>query len=88
MLPAASGCDGEDVATVLESLRAENPDDPFWRGVAGTEVEAEGVRVRFREGIEPREREAGEARVLCHLFDEEALAAAARTRETARPAHP
>jgi len=80
VLPAASGCDGEDVATVLESLRAEDPDDPFWRGVAGTEVEADGVRVRFREGIEPREREAGAARVLCHLFDQEALAAARRAR--------
>ncbi len=80
VLPAASGCDGEDVAAVLESLRAEDPDDPFWRGVAGTEVEADGVRVRFREGIEPREREAGAARVLCHLFDQEALAAARRAR--------
>jgi hypothetical protein len=34
------------------------------------------VRVRFNEGIVPREVRAGSATARCHLFDDEALAAA------------
>jgi len=78
VLPAASGGDGEDAAQVLERLRGQRPDDPFWKGVAETSVEADGVRVRFHDGLEPRDVRAGEAQVQCHLHDEAALEAARR----------
>ena len=76
VLPAASGGHGDDAVRVLERLRQKSPDDPFWKGVAETTVEADGVRVRFHDGLEPRDVRADEARVQCHLHDEAALEAA------------
>jgi peptide/nickel transport system ATP-binding protein len=78
VLPAASDHNGEDAMQVLEALRRGAPDDPFWKGVADTSVEPNGVRLRFHEPIVPREVAAGGATVRCHLFDEEALAQARR----------
>jgi peptide/nickel transport system ATP-binding protein len=72
-LPAASGHSGEEVGRVIERLRADAPDDPFWKGVAETRVEAEEAVVRFHEGIVPQDVEAGETRVQCHLYDDHAL---------------
>jgi hypothetical protein len=54
-------------------MRAEAPDDPFWRGVAETRVEPHRVVVRFHEGLEPRDVEVGSTRLQCHLYDDEAL---------------
>jgi peptide/nickel transport system ATP-binding protein len=79
-LAAASGHSGEDVDRVLERLRADAPDDPFWKGVAEKRVEGDAVVVRFHEGIVPREVEAGSSTVRCHLHDEQALEQARRIR--------
>jgi oligopeptide/dipeptide ABC transporter ATP-binding protein len=76
LLPAASGRAGEDVRRVVDSLRADAPEDPFWKGVAALETEGGGVRVRFREYMVPRDLQQGAARVRCHLHDDEALALA------------
>jgi oligopeptide/dipeptide ABC transporter ATP-binding protein len=72
-LGAAPGDGGELVLEVLERMRAEAPDDPFWRGVAETRVEPRQVVVRFHEGLEPRDVEVGSTRLQCHLYDEQAL---------------
>ena len=80
VLPAAEGHSGTDAMQVLDGMRRDAPDDPFWKGVADTAVESDGVRIRFREGIVPREVDEGGAKVRCHLFDDEALAAADRVR--------
>jgi oligopeptide/dipeptide ABC transporter ATP-binding protein len=87
VLPAGHGRPGDDAMEVLERMRADAPDDPFWKGVAATELEPNGVRVRFHEGLEPRDVDADGTRVQCHLYDEDALAAAARARDE-RPAEP
>ena len=79
-LPAGSDCIGQDAMGVLERLRASAPNDPFWRGVAETHVEPDGVRIRFHEGLEPRDVLVDETRLQCHLYDEAALA---RAREVA-----
>jgi peptide/nickel transport system ATP-binding protein len=76
VLPAAGGKRGDDAKRVLDALRAEAPDDPFWRGVSSVTSEPHGARVRFHGGIDPREVEAGPALVRCHLYDDEALARA------------
>jgi oligopeptide/dipeptide ABC transporter ATP-binding protein len=76
LLPAAEGSDGAAVMRIVEALRAEVPDDPFWKGVVSVEVEAGGVRFSFREPMEPREIADGRSVVRCHLRDDEALAAA------------
>lgn len=76
LLPAPEGGAAEQPAEVLERLRAAAPEDPFWKGVAATEVSEAGLRVRFREPVEPRDLEVGRSVVRCHLHDPEALAAA------------
>jgi peptide/nickel transport system ATP-binding protein len=72
-LEAAAGHGGELAMEVVERLRAEAPDDPFWRGVAETRVEPRQVVVRFHEGLVPRDVQVGQARLQCHLYDEQAL---------------
>jgi oligopeptide/dipeptide ABC transporter ATP-binding protein len=81
VLPAGPGRPGDDAMKVLERMRADAPGDPFWKGVAATELEPTGVRVRFHEGIDPRDVDADGTRVQCHLYDEDALAAAERARD-------
>ena len=71
---------------VLERIRDESPDDPFWRGVAEMGSDGNTVTVRFHEGRVPRDLPAGNARVLCHLHDGEALEVAQRLRTNA-PEH-
>jgi peptide/nickel transport system ATP-binding protein len=80
VLPAASGRSGEDAMRVLEAMRADAPEDPFWSGVSETRVEPDGVRIRFVDGIDPRPLERSGVEVECHLHDSEALAAAERVR--------
>jgi oligopeptide/dipeptide ABC transporter ATP-binding protein len=86
-LKAGEGRTGGEVLELLERVRADTPDDPFWKGVAGIDAEAGHVEVRFHDGLEPRDVRAGEATVQCHLHDPEALerarelAAASSTRE-------
>jgi peptide/nickel transport system ATP-binding protein len=80
VLPAASGHSGDEVKGVLDSLRADAPEDPFWKGVAGLQAETGGVRVRFGENLVPRDLEQGKAHVRCHLYDDEALALAASSK--------
>ena len=76
-LDAAGGHTGQELDTILERLRADDPADPFWKGFAGKSVEPNAVTLRFRKGIEPREVEAGASRVRCHLYDDAAIAEAA-----------
>ena len=75
-LDAAPGHGGDEVFEIVERLRQDRPDDPFWRGVAEVRAEPEALVIRFHEGIVPREVSAGRSQVRCHLHDPEALARA------------
>ena len=75
-LPAGSGHDGSDVNRVLEAMRAQTADDPFWKGVARTRVVADGVEVEFHQGLAPRPLDVDGVAVQCHLHDPAAIAAA------------
>jgi hypothetical protein len=77
-LEAAPGHTGDEVAEVLRRWRSEAPEDPLWKGIAETRVEERAASVHFHDRVELRDLEVGEAIVRCHLYDEEALAAAAR----------
>jgi peptide/nickel transport system ATP-binding protein len=77
-LPAGEGHSGEDAAQVLAAMRSAAPGEPLWKGVAATEVAADGVDVRFNHGAEPRRLEVDGVEVECHLHDPEALEAAKR----------
>ena len=74
----ASGHTTAEVAEIIERLRIDAPDDPFWKGVAAIHTEGPAVSIRFHEGIEPRDVQEGPSRLQCHLYDEDALAAAQR----------
>jgi peptide/nickel transport system ATP-binding protein len=74
----ASGHTTAEVAEIIERLRIDAPDDPFWKGVAAIDTEGPAVSIRFHEGIEPRDVQEGPSRLQCHLYDEDALAAAQR----------
>ena len=38
---------------MLEKIRADEPDEPLWKGVKDMEAETHGVRVTFEPGIDP-----------------------------------
>jgi hypothetical protein len=78
VVPAGSGHSGADALKVLEAMKADQPADPIWRGVASMEAESEGVRVRFRDPFPLRDLEVGAAQLRCHLYDTDALIAAGR----------
>jgi oligopeptide/dipeptide ABC transporter ATP-binding protein len=82
-LVAATGHDGEEVREIVDRLRQDAPDDPFWKGVREVETRPGEVAVHFHEPLEPREVAADRARVLCHLHDPEALAQAEPLRRSA-----
>ena len=64
-------------AILLDDIRANNPDEQFWRGVRSQEMEAGGVRVNFRDPVEPELLRVGPVHVACHLHDPRFSAASA-----------
>lgn len=69
-VPAGKGHDAHEVRALLDAMRADDPDEPMWRGVAGTTAEGEAVRVDFREPVEPALTPVEGVEVACHLFDD------------------
>jgi oligopeptide/dipeptide ABC transporter ATP-binding protein len=59
------------VRGVLDRVRAENPAEPLWTGVAEDEATTEGVRLRFHAADSPRLRRVGDVEVACVLYDAE-----------------
>ncbi len=57
----------QEVAALLDRIRAEAPDEPFWRGVEAVERVGDGVRVRFHGGVDPDLRPSGGVEVACVL---------------------
>jgi oligopeptide/dipeptide ABC transporter ATP-binding protein len=72
-LGAGEGHGGGELLELLERVRSDAPQDPFWKGVAGMEAGRDEVVVRFHEGLEPRDVRSGETIVECHLHDDDAL---------------
>ncbi len=70
-LPALRGRDPAALADLLASIRAHQPDEPFWRGVEDVHSADGGVTVTFRDGVEPQLRPIadGDVEVACHLYD-------------------
>ncbi len=63
-----NGAGAEQVGGILERIRQENPEDPFWRGVADLAAEDDGLHVRFGPGEDPPLRPAGGVEVACVLY--------------------
>jgi peptide/nickel transport system ATP-binding protein len=77
---ATGGRSGAEVLSLLERIRDEDPDEPFWRGVSRMSAADRHVDIEWGEPLAPRPLVDGEVTVECHLFDEDALAEAARRR--------
>jgi oligopeptide/dipeptide ABC transporter ATP-binding protein len=80
VIEPASGHSAREVLEIIERLRTDAPDDPFWKGVADIGERDGAASIRFRDGLEPRDVESGNSRLQCHLYDPEALAAAEAVR--------
>jgi peptide/nickel transport system ATP-binding protein len=68
IVPAGSGTDPGDLLKMLEKIRAEEPDEPLWKGVNSMTAETNGVRVSFEPGIDPPLYETGGAKAACLLY--------------------
>ena len=71
-LQAGRGRRGTDIADLLGAARADQPDEPLWRGVEDIEVGDRGVTVRFAKGVDPRRRPAGDVEVACVHYGDDA----------------
>ncbi|HWK28797.1 MAG TPA: oligopeptide/dipeptide ABC transporter ATP-binding protein [Solirubrobacter sp.] len=67
-IPAGPGKDAGDLLGLLEKVRAEDPDEPLWRGVRELRAESGGVHVSFEPGIDPVLYETDAARAACLLY--------------------
>jgi oligopeptide/dipeptide ABC transporter ATP-binding protein len=65
---------GQELSAMLESIRAEDPEEPFWRGVRRLEAAPDHVDLEFHASRTPRLLPHGEVQVECHLYDPEVAA--------------
>ncbi len=68
-LPAPAGHDLSEVTDLLDRMRADTSDDPFWRGVREITSDAGAVEVRFHPMVIPGLLPVGGVQVACHLHD-------------------
>jgi peptide/nickel transport system ATP-binding protein len=76
---------GAEILRLLESVRASDPDEQFWRGVRAITPTDAHVDVEWHEPLEPRLLDVDRVRVECHLYDPDALAEAERRRAQGAP---
>ncbi len=62
-----SGADASKIRALLDRARAENPDEPLWKGVDDVVETAAGVEVAFHQGFDPELRTSGGVEVACVL---------------------
>jgi peptide/nickel transport system ATP-binding protein len=79
-IAAGPGAGGSDVLALLETVRSESPDEPFWKGVRSLGAAESHAEVELFEPVTPRLLPLGDAQVECHLYDEDALREAERRR--------
>jgi peptide/nickel transport system ATP-binding protein len=63
----SSAADASKVRDLLDRIKAENPDEPLWRGVDSVQETGEGIEVRFHTGYDPLLRRSGGVDVACVL---------------------
>jgi oligopeptide/dipeptide ABC transporter ATP-binding protein len=72
-VPAASGRSGADIAQLLDKVRQDTPDDPFWKGVESVETTDDAVRLHFHAGVDPAMNAVGEVSAACLLHGDAAI---------------
>ena len=79
-LKAGSGRAGADIVSLLETIRDEASDAPFWKGIRRIAADGQFADVEWHDPIAPRPLDQGDTTVECHLYDKDALAEAERRR--------
>ena len=64
--------DAAGTLALLNRIKAEKPDEPFWRGVETLEEDGNGVAITFTEPTDPALRRAGGVDVACVLYPDPA----------------
>jgi oligopeptide/dipeptide ABC transporter ATP-binding protein len=82
-VPLVKGVQGSDFLAMLDRARAEDPAEPFWKGVRRVSAGDGHAEIEWHEPIAPRPRPAGDVEVECHLYDEDSLRTAESYREAA-----
>lgn len=72
-LEAPASRSGGDLASLLDRIRAEDPGEPFWRGVERVTAGDRHMEIRFVDAYVPRLQPVERVQVECNLFDEDAL---------------
>ena len=67
-VPARAGATGGDLLAILERVRADEPDEPFWKGVRAMHAGADALEIEWNEPREPRLVASGPVEVECHLY--------------------
>jgi peptide/nickel transport system ATP-binding protein len=84
-LAPGSGHTATELLALLDTIREESPELPFWKGVKRIAADGDHVEVEFHDPIAPRPLPQGDTTVECHLYDDEALAEAERRRGETAP---
>ena len=84
-LEAHGGAHGADLRGLLDTVRAADPAEPFWTGVSRMADSNGALEIDWHEPVAPRLLPAGPVEVECHLYDDSALAEAAKRRGSAIP---
>ncbi len=82
-IPVAKGARASDLLGVLDRARAEDPAEPFWKGVRRLSATNGYVEIEWHDPVEPRLLPAGGVEVECHLYDEASLRKAEEYRKAA-----
>ncbi|MGH2972279.1 MAG: ABC transporter ATP-binding protein [Gaiellaceae bacterium] len=82
---AHGGATGADLRGILDRARAADPAEPFWTGVRRMEATNGALEIDWSDPVEPRLLPSGTVEVECHLYDDEALAEAAKRRQSRIP---
>ena len=64
-----AGRKAPEIVGLLDRIRAEDPAEPFWRGIERMEADELSVNIDFHEPHEPQLEQVGEVEVSCHLYD-------------------
>jgi peptide/nickel transport system ATP-binding protein len=67
-LPAPRGRQPQEIAALLERVRDQDREEPFWRGVERLEASGGRVALDFHTPRDPRLQRVGEVDVACHLY--------------------
>jgi oligopeptide/dipeptide ABC transporter ATP-binding protein len=67
-VPARAGATGGDLLAILERVRADDPDEPFWKGVRTMHAGADALEIEWNEPREPQLVPSGPVEVECHLY--------------------